>query len=350
MSWNKKKDIIALMVGHGTTTTGAWDCGCTYGAYNEAALMLKIVKVATKWLRKSGVRVLTDSDTKNNKNMTATVAMANRATGATNGVKYYIPVHCDYSLAKSGIMYYYGSAEGKKIGDYISKYVAKKMGMKFKGGVKDTAKYEVGQPKAVSVLYESGAIKADIKKLKDYKTYGKVLARAICSYIGVEFYVSNRVKMLRKTAYVVAYMNKHHFKYTASWKNCGMTWKQARKLKRSNCSCMISYGAQLANLLEEGQIFWFNNKKIACKGKGTKSTIKKNFSILYPNKTPKKAGLKKGDCTCSGNAHTQQFARWDSKKRPRFYSWGPSDVGKKQPRHKKSYDSRKITIIMRPKG
>ena len=111
---------------------------------------------------------------------------------------------------------------------------------------------------------------------------------------------------------------------------------------------MISYACQETKLLDLHQIFWFNKKKIVCRGKGTKAKIKKNFQILNPNKLPKKAGLKKGDLTCSGNAHTQQFAGWKSY--PTFYSWGPGDVGKKQPRHKKTYDNKRITIIMRAKN
>ena len=61
MTWNKDKDVFALMVGHGKSLDGSWDSGCVYKEYTEAGLMLKIVKRAVKWLRKSGVKVITDS-------------------------------------------------------------------------------------------------------------------------------------------------------------------------------------------------------------------------------------------------------------------------------------------------
>ena len=65
-AWNKTKDTFALMVGHGKSLDGRWDSGCVYGKYTEADLMFKIVKYAVKWLRKSGVSVLTDADKGNN--------------------------------------------------------------------------------------------------------------------------------------------------------------------------------------------------------------------------------------------------------------------------------------------
>ena len=137
MKWNKNKDSLYLAVGHGTQINGVWDSGCAYSKYTEAALMLPIVKAAVKLLRKSGIKVYTDADTKNNMNMTATVNEANR-----KGVTLYASVHNDYALATSGIMFYYGSANGKKFGDTVCKSMATIMDMRFKGGVKDTATLE----------------------------------------------------------------------------------------------------------------------------------------------------------------------------------------------------------------
>lgn len=350
MKWNKEKDVLALMVGHGKSLDGTWDPGCVYGSYTEADLMFQIVKSAVHLLRKSGVKVLTDYDTKNDKNMKASVALANQKKA-----RLYMSVHCDYAPAASGIMYYYASAAGKKLGDHVCKYLAKAMDMKFKGGVKDPQKYEVGQTNMTAVLLETGAIKADLAKLKEYasikkgaKKYGRSLAKAILKYIGVPVYVTKQTKLARREAAILAYANLNHFKYTKKYKDCAKTWKGAKKLKKMNCSCAMSYAAQEEGLLDPGQIFWFSIKKIVCKGKGTKAKIKKNFKIIRPNKAPKKAGMKKGDFTCSGRKHTQAYGGWKGD-HPTWYSWGPNDVGKKQPRHKKSYDSRKVTIIMRPK-
>lgn len=346
MSWNKKTDIFALMVGHGTSLDGSFDCGCTYGNYTEAALMYNIVRIAVKWLRKSGVRVLTDSDTKNNRNMKSQISLSNKT-----GCKYYVSVHCDWSGSTSGVNPLAKTSAGFKMADKIGRYISKYMPMKYKGVTKRTDLYELNASTAkATVVLETGSIKADLLKLRDYKRYGKILAKAICKFIGVKFYVSNRAKLLRKTAYVVAYMNKNHFKYTASWKDCGMTWKQAKKKKRSNCSCMISYAMQLCGFLKEGQIFWINGERVTCKGSGTRKQLLSVAKITHSNKSPKKSDLKKGDVVgYKNNAHTQEFAEWRNDNLPRWYSWGPSDVGKKQPRRKASYDKKKINTIIRLK-
>ena len=193
MKWNKKTDSIYLAVGHGTQLNGVWDSGCAYGKYTEAELMLPIVKTAVALLRKSGVKVYTDADKDNNKNMTATVAEANK-----RHVTLYASCHNDFSGASSGIMFYFGSAKGKAFGNTVCKYMAKAMGMKFKGGKKDLEKYEVKVPNMPSVILELGAIKADLAKLKESKKYGRALAKGICKYIGVAVYVSNRTKIARK--------------------------------------------------------------------------------------------------------------------------------------------------------
>lgn len=346
MKWDKKKDIIAVMVGHGTMTNGIWDSGSAYGKYTEAALMLPIVKAAVALLRKSGIRVVTDADTKNNMNMTATVAKANK----TKNCKLYISVHCDYKDAKSGIMYYYGSDNGKKFGDAVSKYCAKAMGLKFKGGKKDLAKYEVHVPTMTSIIYESGAIKADLKVLRDHpKKYGRAIAKSICKYLGVPVYVSTRTKLLRQVAKTVAYMNKHHFKYDMQYKDCGTSWAKAKKTKKSNCATMICYAMQQMGLLKAGQIFWITGTKIKCVGKGTRARLKSEFKITHPKKSPKGAKLKKGVVCGYSPYHTQLYAGLNKAKKPIWYSWGGSDVGDKQPKRKKSYDTKKVMTVLSPK-
>ena len=344
MKWNKSKDALALIVGHGKSLDGSWDPGCTYGKYTEADLMLPIVKYAAKWLRKSGVQVITDADTGNNKNMKAAVAEATKKSA-----DLYISCHCDYSGAGSGIMYYFGDNTDKKCGDTITKYLAKKLSMKNKGGKKDLAKFEINAPKCPSIILETGSIKADLKKLKDYKTYGKALAKAICKYIGVQIYVANRIKLYRKALELVAYMNAHHFKYNHSYKACGTSWAQAKKTKRCNCHLLWNYSLQELGFLKPGQIFWINGTKVVCKGKGTAARVKTIFQITHPKKSPAKAGLKKGYiCGYSDSAHTQGYAKQGSGY-PLWVSWGPSDVGKKQPRRRKTYDKKIIKTLMKLK-
>lgn len=190
MSWNKKNDVFALMCGHGTSLDGSFDSGCVYGTYTEAELCLKITKQAAKYLRKVGVRVITDADSKNNKNMTACVKWANEKKA-----KYYMSVHCDYSGATKGVYPLYVSAEGKKMAKTVGKFVAKAMGMTYKGAAKRTDLYELNATDMPSCIFECGAIKADLAKLKESKKYGKALAEGICKYIGVPFEITTGITL-----------------------------------------------------------------------------------------------------------------------------------------------------------
>lgn len=178
MAWNKDKDVFALMVGHGKSLDGSWDSGCVYGSNTEAALMLPIVKAAVRYLRSKGIKVLTDADKNNNRNMTSCVKWANK-----KGAKLYMSVHCDYKLAPKGVAPLYVSSAGKKMAKYVGKYVAKDMGMKWRGAFKRVDLYELNATDCPAVIFETGAIKADLKSLKKADQYGKALGKAIYKYI-----------------------------------------------------------------------------------------------------------------------------------------------------------------------
>ena len=182
MKWNKETDLFVLICGHGTSIDGSWDPGCTYGKYSEAALMLKITKEAARYLRGSGIKVLTDADKGNNRNMISCVKWAN-----SKGADFYLSIHCDYKAASSGVYPLYVSSAGKKAAKAIGKTLAKEMKMKYKGVAKRPDLYELTQTNMPAVLLETGAIKADLDKLKDYRKYGKALAKAICGYLDIEF-------------------------------------------------------------------------------------------------------------------------------------------------------------------
>lgn len=188
MSWNKKTDVFALMTGHGRSLDGSWDPGCTYGGYTEAALMQNITKTAIRYLRQSGVIVISDSDNANNKNMTECVSWANKA-----GAKYYMSVHCDYSGASAGVYPLYVSSSGKKMAKSIGKSVAKDMKMKYKGAGKRSDLYELNATSMPAVVFESGSIKADLTSLRTYSQYGKAFAKAICKFLGVTFIISSGI-------------------------------------------------------------------------------------------------------------------------------------------------------------
>lgn len=173
---------IALMCGHGKSTDGSWDCGTSYGGNNEAALMLPITKAAVKYLRASGVTVISDADTNNNKNMIADVKWAN-----SEKVSIYVSLHCDWYKAPTGTMPLYVSAKGKALATAINKAVMSGMSMKTRGVTKRTDLYELNYTDAPACIFETGSIKADIKKLKDSDKYGKCIAQGICNYLGVAF-------------------------------------------------------------------------------------------------------------------------------------------------------------------
>lgn len=179
MEWNKNM-TLALMVGHGKSLDGSWDPGCVYGNYTEAGLMLPIVKAAARYLRGKGVKVLTDADKNNNRNMTSCVRWANK-----KGADLYISVHCDYKGAPKGIAPLYVSSAGKKAAKAIGKSVAKQMNMTYRGAFKRIDLFELNATNCPAVIFETGAIKADLKKLKKSEEYGKALGKAIAAYLGV---------------------------------------------------------------------------------------------------------------------------------------------------------------------
>ena len=173
---------IALMCGHGRSTDGTWDCGTSYGGNNEAALMLPITKAAVKYLRASGVTVISDADTNNNKNMIADVKWANKEK-----VSIYISLHCDWYKAPTGTLPLYVSAGGKKLATTINNAVMSGMGMKTRGVTKRSDLYELNYTDAYATIFECGSIRLDIDKMKQSDKYGKCIAKGICDYLGVAF-------------------------------------------------------------------------------------------------------------------------------------------------------------------
>lgn len=179
---------IAVQCGHGTSIDGGWDSGCVYGNYTEAGLMLKITKSAVKYLRASGITVISDADTGNNKNMIADVRWANNV-----GASLYVSIHCDYSKAPKGVMPLYVSSSGKKLATALNKAVKSDLGMKSRGIQKRTDLWELNGTDMTACILETGAIKADLAILRDkYDAYGKAIAKGICSYMGVTFKESTK--------------------------------------------------------------------------------------------------------------------------------------------------------------
>ena len=181
---------IAVQCGHGVSLDGSWDSGCVYKGHSEAALMLKITKAAVKYLRKSGVTVISDADNGNNKNMIADVRWANNV-----GCKLYVSIHCDYSGAPKGVMPLYVSGSGKKLGKCLEKSIKKDLKMKRRGVQKRTDLFELNGTDMTACIVETGSIKGDLATLKDKPdTYGKAIAKGICAYLGVTFKEGSKPK------------------------------------------------------------------------------------------------------------------------------------------------------------
>ena len=347
MKWNKS-DILALMVGHGKSLDGSWDSGCIYGNYTEAGLMLNIVKVAVKWLRKSGVKVITDSDDANNRNMKASVAWAN-----SKGARLYMSVHCDYSKAPKGVAPLYKSEAGKTMATTIGKSIAKDMKMTWRGAFKRNDLYELNATKMTAVILETGSIKGDLKYLKDYKKYGKALAKGICKYIGVKLYSSKGAKVIKAVKAVVIKEKKLKFKYQVSGN--ATSWKSAKKQKTTNCSRTQTYGLQVAGVLKSGQYFWLNGDGIICRGPNCRKQLLGAYDELHPHKTTaqlaKEKWLKKGDIVGYGNpAHTMMFAGYTKTGKPKFYSTGnQKEINKGRAQVISKYNKRTIYTVLRLK-
>lgn len=190
---------IAIQCGHGVSIDGSWDSGCVYKGHSEAALMLKITKAAVKYLRKSGVSVISDADHGNNKNMIADVRWANNV-----GCKLYVSIHCDYSGAPKGVMPLYVSGSGKKLGKCLEKSIKKDLKMRSRGVQKRTDLWELNGTDMTACILETGSIKGDLATLKGKPdAYGKAIAKGICAYLGVAFKEGSKPKPKPKETYRV---------------------------------------------------------------------------------------------------------------------------------------------------
>lgn len=232
---------IAVQCGHGVSLDGSWDSGCVYKGHTEAALMLKITKAAVKYLRKSGVTVISDADNGNNKNMIADVRWANNV-----GCKLYVSIHCDYSGAPKGVMPLYVSGSGKKLGKCLEKSIKKDLKMRSRGVQKRTDLWELNGTDMTACILETGSIKGDLYTLKGRAdTYGKAIAKGICEYLGVEFKDGSKKKP--KETYRVR-----------------KTWKDAKSQKGAFSSlenakkCADKYGYSVFN--SKGKVMYRGKK------------------------------------------------------------------------------------------
>ena len=215
---------ISVQCGHGVSIDGSWDSGCVYNKYTEAALMLKITRAAVKYLRAAGVKVISDADHGNNKNMIEDVRWANRV-----GCDLYVSIHCDYSGAPKGVMPLYVSGSGKKLGKCLEKSIKADMKMKSRGVQKRTDLWELNGTDMTACILETGSIKGDLATLRDKPdAYGKAIAKGICSYLGVTFRAG------KKKPKAETYRVRKTWKDTKSQKGAFSSLENAKKCADKN--------------------------------------------------------------------------------------------------------------------
>lgn len=320
---------VALMCGHGKSADGTWDSGCTYNGYTEAGLMLPITKAAVKYLRGSGVTVISDADTKNNKNMIVDVAWANKQK-----CDIYVSVHCDYSKAPTGVMPLYVSTKGKKLATALNTVISKGVPIKSRGVCKRTDLYELNQTDMPACILETGSIKADLKILKnDYDKYGKLIAKGICAYLGITF------KEEKKTTAKVT-----------TTTTTATTAKTTTTSKQTSAEKLIAKAKALA--WPKGT----KSTKYKWKGGSATGAFKKALKRVFTEKERSKWGsaAKKG-CSCDVFVATCIRDAGLDDKYPRGlkeqYSYKPKNFTRKVYKNKKPVDvAKKNSIIIYAKN
>jgi N-acetylmuramoyl-L-alanine amidase len=178
---------VGFYCGHGKSTNGSWDPGCTYGGDNEAALMLPIARYVVKQLEYNNFEVFTDVYDKNNINLVKQVERSNK-----NNVAIHVALHCDWykALTGSNPLYCSGSTAGRRLANCLDKYVEYYTGLKSKGSTPRSDLGELNDTTMPACVFETGSIKHDKDEwdtVAEQKAYAKALARGICEYFGKTF-------------------------------------------------------------------------------------------------------------------------------------------------------------------
>lgn len=273
---------VALMCGHGKSVDGSWDSGCSYNGFTEANLMLPITKAAVKYLRSYGVKVISDADTNNNKNMIVDVRWANKEK-----CDAYISIHCDYSKAPSGVMPLFVSSGGKKLATALNNAVKSGMGMKSRGVVKRNDLWELNGTDMVACILETGAIKADLKVLRNKAdAYGKCIAKGICAYLGV------KVPTTKTTTYKTTV--KELYRVRASWTEPSTQKGAFNNIEGAKQCADVNH---LNVYASNGKLVYSAKKKVAPKATTTRAQkilAKANEYAWEYGTNPKKYSYSKG--------------------------------------------------------
>ncbi len=179
----KFKPYIAI--GHGISTDGSWDTGCTWNGYTEAELAKEVVSGILEVFDHNGKSYLTDYPN-NDRNMIRTVEEANNAD-----CSMYTSIHLDWDQAPSGIfpLVYPGSSEGLKMAEAIrASMKARIAGLNDRGNDARPDLYEVRATNMPAVIMEIGSIKADNDLIRNNtKLFGHAIAYGLMDYAGESY-------------------------------------------------------------------------------------------------------------------------------------------------------------------
>ncbi len=174
-----------IAIGHGLSTDGSWDTGCTYGGYTEAALAKEVVAGILEVFDSNNKNYLTDYPD-NNKNMIRCVEEANR-----NGCTHYISVHLDYDQAPSGIfpLVYPGSTGGVGMAEAIRASMKLRIpNLNDRGNANRPDLYEVRATNMPAVIMEIGSIKADLDLIRNNtRLFGHSIAYGLLDFAGESY-------------------------------------------------------------------------------------------------------------------------------------------------------------------
>ena len=310
---------IMIMVGHGTDSQKKWDCGCTWNGYNEASLMLPITKSAVKYCRASGITVLSDADSGNNKNVITGVAWANKEK-----VELFMSIHCDYYKAPKGVypLYYPTSAKGKKLATELNNAIKSGMNMTSRGIAGRSDLYELSQTDMPACILEVSSITDSIIRTKADE-YGKCIAKGICKYLGVTFKDGTETQpVVPSTAKTVNYVVSVPKDKCVIRKGAGSSYAKVRTCPQGSYTIIKEQDGWGYLKSGEGWIYLAYTTKVVPK---EKTTIEKFCDKL----TELGNVIEKGWTYSNSNTATSWASAKKNKKSncARFVSWAMQEVG-----------------------
>lgn len=334
---------IAVFCGHGRSTDGSFDSGCTYGRFSEAQLMAKVTNSCVYYLNQCGLDVITDAPS-NGINMIKQVERSN-----ANHVRLHVAFHCDYSKAPAGTLPLYASEAGKKLARLMNKYVLQYSSLKTRGLARRTDLYELNATNAPAVIFEVGSIKNDLRTMRfEYDAIGFGAARGICAYLGVTFN-PKEMRLLNALTTVEKGVLRNHFTYNG--KATYNTYNKALQgRKQVNCALYITWGLQKVGVLPTNRRIWLGDK---VNGSGA-ATLRKRCKVYHPNKLPKDTWFHIGDIvgfqwgsSKANKVHTMVLRSFENG-HPKWATCGSSDLKARDlSRRRPMYEKKKVKTICR---